>query len=426
MNGTLRILDAASGGVVGEAADLSATPLVLRWLGRSGRIVCGLRDGRIALTNVRDREPPRFLDAHAGPVQCLAVTSDESFMASGAGSGGESPSLPPAPATLDDHAILIWDVQNWRMLRRLEGHSRTVTGLAYSADGRLLASGSMDGRVMVWKAGSGERLASFADVGEARALAFSPDGLRLAALCMDGALRIWDSARYEGLLTLRTGASGTLAAAFSPDGNTLVATGGVAAAIAFETSPSLYTEDRFNAMWAYRLLTQRIHQISEDTIAELDGNVSLPPGVQAAALRHVRLRGDHANYLNSEAILDSRRLEDREEWLASARRKAELALEILPGDPGYLATYGGILCRQKQHDEALLVLRRSNEGFLTRGNPIPLENWAFLALCHHHLGDGESAREARRQMRAVRAAGGSEDAETLRLNESVESLLGAD
>jgi WD40 repeat protein len=49
-----------------------------------------------------------------------------------------------------DHHVRLWDVSSGKLERRLIGHSRQVTALSFSADGRRLASGSTDRTALVW------------------------------------------------------------------------------------------------------------------------------------------------------------------------------------------------------------------------------------------------------------------------------------
>ncbi len=104
----------------------------------------------------------------------------------------------------------------------LRGSETTVTALAWSPDGLVLAGGHFDGRVSLWDVAERRELATFADVtSPVRALAFAPGGGRLAAGGADGTAVVWEVAARQVLCTIPTGA-GVARLAFTPDGRTLV------------------------------------------------------------------------------------------------------------------------------------------------------------------------------------------------------------
>jgi len=79
------------------------------------------------------------------------------------------------------------------LIQTLAGHSGWVNAVAFSADGRRIASGSWDTTVKVWDATTGEvekTLAGHSD--GVNAVAFSADGRRIASGSWDDTVKLWD------------------------------------------------------------------------------------------------------------------------------------------------------------------------------------------------------------------------------------------
>src|SRR3989442_3693123 len=102
--------------------------------------------------------------------------------------------------------------------------------VAISSNGTYWAAGSRRGEVRVWReAGQMLHLAWQAHTGEVPALAFSPDGRTLASGSWDGSIKLWDLERGVLLWTSRQ-TNSIQCLAFAPDGRTL-ASGGVDAVV---------------------------------------------------------------------------------------------------------------------------------------------------------------------------------------------------
>src|SRR5262249_38413813 len=103
-----------------------------------------------------------------------------------------------------DDAVKVWDWRSRQLLHTFAGHHKRAINVAFSGDGRRLASGSGPGSVQLWdpEAG-GEPLRSFPKSGAVAALAFSPDGGRLATACIGRRVDVWDTTTGERLHELR-------------------------------------------------------------------------------------------------------------------------------------------------------------------------------------------------------------------------------
>jgi WD40 repeat protein/serine/threonine protein kinase len=130
------------------------------------------------------------------------------------------------------HEVKLWDLATGTALLTLRGHASDVERLAFRADGRLLASASADGTVIVWDTTNGRKVAtlpSHVPGQELTCLAFSPDGRKLATASgiynlpdQPGEVRLWDLATGRETLVLSGHKSRITSLTFSPDGHRLV------------------------------------------------------------------------------------------------------------------------------------------------------------------------------------------------------------
>ncbi|HXU08927.1 MAG TPA: caspase family protein, partial [Blastocatellia bacterium] len=116
-------------------------------------------------------------------------------------------------------SIKVWDTQTGAELNSLEGHNNLVNGLAFSGDGRMLASGGYDSTIKLWDLSSGRELRTLTGhTGPIAALDFSNDGRFLVSGSDDGSARFWNTQTGALVATLVSLNKGDDWLVVTPDG----------------------------------------------------------------------------------------------------------------------------------------------------------------------------------------------------------------
>ncbi|MBL26752.1 MAG: hypothetical protein CMM50_04265 [Rhodospirillaceae bacterium] len=129
--------------------------------------------------------------ARVAAVNAVVVSPDGQWMATGSSNG----------------KLVLWDLEQGRELRKIQAHAGETLAIAWNRDSNRLITGGADGIVRVWRLDSGAPVAALSGhAGSVRAVALSPDGSRAVTGSDDGTVRVWDVAASSEATRVDAGA----------------------------------------------------------------------------------------------------------------------------------------------------------------------------------------------------------------------------
>jgi WD40 repeat protein/serine/threonine protein kinase len=173
--------------------------------------VGGMADGHVRLYDATTGKLLHTFEGHVFRASSVAFSPDGRYLAS----------------TGMDWTVKLWDTVTGQEALTLRGHADNTCRVLFSPDGNRLASVSVDGTLKVWdatpleKAGQRHRLTLTGHAGIVYGVAFSPDGRHLVSASADQTVKIWDAGSGQEIRTLRGHTNKALCVAFSHDGRHL-------------------------------------------------------------------------------------------------------------------------------------------------------------------------------------------------------------
>ena len=356
-----------------------------------GKLVASCSGGMDMTVNVWDATTGKeliTLKGHELWVSCVAFSPNGKFIASG---GCDS--------------IKIWELATGRDITTLRGHYGNITFVAFSSDGKkIISSCCEDQTVKLWDTITGVELMTLKHGDLVLSATLSPDGKRVISGSANGEAIVWDVATGVELLTLRA-KSAFLDIAFSPDGKT-IAGGMLDHTISLWESelPSGGYKRRKIGESAMRLVNElyKKNNFYHVVLSQLQDDKTIDMEVCRVAIQIANSRKwEDAFKLKNEAW-ETVSLPNKD--VASyqiALEKVSKANALEPNDPAILQTLAVAQYRTAMYEEALSTLKKGEKFRVDKTDEPDLAAFALRTMILHQLGRTDEAKSTLDQLHAL-------------------------
>jgi hypothetical protein len=309
-----------------------------------------------------------------------------------------------------DGSVKLYDTDTFQEFLSLRGHADLVWSVAFSPDGRRIASASNDRTVKIWDSATGQEVLTLrGHTGDVRSVAFSPDGRTLASAGRDRLVKIWDSTPPSPEMRILNEARSVVEFLF---GQSLP----MAAVVArIRNDPTLSDLTRERALdlaeeYGKNLVVHEAESFVEGKFAR--------GWFRAEVLESVRTDSGLSEPVRKRALVLAEQIPENAVLLDQASssvvslpgaevgayrlalHQAEAACRVIPDHGGFLTTLGLAQYRVGDYAAALATLTRADQinAPAVGGSTSPID-LAFLALAQHRVGQADQARSTLGRLR---------------------------